>query len=242
MPTPRPTVVVCAGDSITHGFMSANYVRQLAVRLEQHHMRVVNAGVNGDLAYNLLTRLDEIIACRPDVVTVLSGTNDCASGIGPSWENGYVKQQRLPQAPSLAWYRSTLGHVVTRLQEQTSARLALLEIPMLGEDLHSSENERVGQYNEAVHMVADAAEVPVLPLHARLRASLPEGHQAPVFDGTKRLMGRALGRHLFLRQSYDAISAGYGLALLTDHVHLNDRAATVVADLVEEFVLGGTAG
>ena len=49
-------------------------------------------------------------------------------------------------------------------------------------------------------------------------------------------MGWALVRRLVLRQSWDEISRAHGLALLTDHLHLNDRAAAVVADLVADWL------
>ena len=38
--------------------------------------RFLNHGVNGDLAWNGLQRLDRVIAERPDFVTILIGTND----------------------------------------------------------------------------------------------------------------------------------------------------------------------
>jgi lysophospholipase L1-like esterase len=45
-------------------------------------------------------------------------------------------------------------------------------------------------------------------------------------------MGSALVRRLVLRRSWNEVSEAHGLALLTDHLHLNDRAAAVLADLI----------
>ena len=59
--TTTRTLVVCAGDSITHGVVSANYVEMLERRFAADGYEFVNAGINGQLAYNLLQRLDE---CR----------------------------------------------------------------------------------------------------------------------------------------------------------------------------------
>ncbi|MGY4857374.1 SGNH/GDSL hydrolase family protein [Cryobacterium sp. AP23] len=75
------TVVVCAGDSITHGFMSASCLSLLQDRLGADGYEFVNAGINSDLAWNLLQRLDAIIACQLEVVTILIGTNDVAAHI-----------------------------------------------------------------------------------------------------------------------------------------------------------------
>jgi acetyl esterase/lipase len=231
-------VVVCAGDSITHGVMSANYVAMLDERLRPAGYRVVNAGVSGDLAYNLEERLDDIVACDPDVVTILVGTNDVAAHIDESWRDGYMKQKRLPQYPTVDWYGEMLEQIVRRLRSETHARLAILDLPPLGEDLDSSHNERVGRFNERIRQVARATNAPVLPLHDRLVAALPSGHRPPPFDGSKRLMGTALVQRLVLRRTYDRIADGHGLTLLIDNVHLDDRAASIVTDLIEDFVAG----
>ena len=227
--------MVCAGDSITNGLMSANYVSMLQHDLGWSY-EVVNAGVNGELAWNLLQRLDDIIACQPDVVTVLIGTNDAAAHVDESWRADYVKRQHLPQPPTLDWYRESLEQIVTRLRNETRATVALLEIPMLGEDLDSVHNQRVDQYNAAIHAVGARAGVPVLDVHERLVAALPDGRRSPRFDGSKRLMGAAFLQRLLFRRTYDEISERHGMALLTDHVHLNERAAAVVADAIGELV------
>jgi acyl-CoA thioesterase-1 len=230
------TVIVCAGDSITHGLMSANYVRLLDRRFRNWDCTVVNAGVGGDLAYNLLKRLDAVVACEPDVVTVLIGTNDVAAHVSDAWRDEYLRRQDLPQEPTLRWYEATLEEILERLQSETTAHIACLDLPMLGEDLDSLHNQRVCSYNDAIRRVCDRKGVPVLPLHERLTASRTEVHHAPQFDGSKRLMVRALLQRVVLRRSYDAISASHGFELLTDHVHLNDSAATIVADVIERYV------
>ena len=49
-------------------------------------------------------------------------------------------------------------------------------------------------------------------------------------------MIRASLSHNWLHRPWDRISAANGLAALTDHVHLNDRAAALAADLVADFI------
>jgi hypothetical protein len=48
--------VICAGDSLTHGVVSFDYVGALRKRLGTE-TEVLNAGLNGDLAFNLGERL-----------------------------------------------------------------------------------------------------------------------------------------------------------------------------------------
>jgi hypothetical protein len=43
---------------------------------------------------------------------------------------------------------------------------------------------------------------------------------------------KASFKHMVLRRSWDSIAADHGLVVLTDHLHLADRAADVVADLI----------
>jgi lysophospholipase L1-like esterase len=231
------TVVVCAGDSITHGLVSANYVTKLDDRLRGRGYAFVNAGVTSDLAWNLGQRLDEIVACQPDVVTILIGTNDAAAQIDASWRRGYVKAQHLPQDPSLPWFAEELEAIVRRLRADTTARIALLTIPPLGEDLDSRHNALVAQVNGLIDAVGTAQGVPVLLLHDRLVEALPASRPFAEFDGTKRLIYRSLFQHFVLRRSWDEIVRRHGRTLLTDDLHLGDTAAQIVARVLEDHLL-----
>ena len=234
-PTTR-TLVVCAGDSITHGVVSANYVEMLEQRFAADGYEFVNAGVNGILAYNLLQRLDAVIACRPDVVTVLIGTNDVNATFSQEWEDSYRKEQKLPEKPTLAWYRLSVERIIDRLQAETDAQIVILDLPMLGEDLASDMNRRVADYNAVLRAIAIDKGVPCLPLRERLGALLPPNHTPPPYEGKKGPVLRAWIKHFMQRISWDAVSADHGLALLTDHIHLNNRAAAVVAALIGDFL------
>lgn len=230
------TLVVCAGDSITHGVVSANYVEMLAGRFAADGHEFVNAGINGNLAHNLLQRLDDVVACRPDVVTVLIGTNDVNATLSQEWEDTYRKEQKLPEKPTLAWYRLNVECIIDRLQAETDAQIALLDLPMLGENLASVTNQRVAEYNAALRAVAAEKRVTCLPLNDRLWALLPEDRMPPPYEGKKAPMLRAWIKHFGQRKSWDAVSAEAGLELLVDHIHLNNKAAAVVAALIGEFL------
>ena len=231
------TLVVCAGDSITHGVMSADYLGLLRGRLGGDGYEFVNAGINGNLAWNVLQRLDDVVACRPDAVTLLVGSNDVLATQGPPWEPMYRRQQHIPVTPTRSWYVENLREIIDRLLAETGARLAILDLPPLGEDLDSEINGRVGEYNAALREIATEKGIPVLPLHDRLVALLPADGTPPPFEGRRGLMGSAIFRRLVLRRSWDEIAEAHGLALLTDHLHLNDRAAAVVAELIADWLV-----
>jgi lysophospholipase L1-like esterase len=124
----------------------------------------------------------------------------------------------------------------TAIRAVVSAWIAVLSMPMLGEDLESAINQRVGQYNAALREIASAKSVAYLPLHETLVAGLPAGATPPPYRGRLLPMLTAIFRHLLLRTPWDAISAANGLTFLTDHVHLNERGAAVIADLIGGFL------
>jgi lysophospholipase L1-like esterase len=158
---PAGRVVACLGDSITQGQLSANWVDQLQREHPGDGLTFVNAGVNGDLAWNVRQRLDPVVSLRPDVAVLLIGTNDITVAAGP---------------PSLGWYEEDVAGILDRLRQETSARIAAIEIPPAGEDLSSARNQQTMLYNAALHRLAAQRAVPVLPLFSRLAALLPGAH------------------------------------------------------------------
>jgi lysophospholipase L1-like esterase len=233
-------LVACVGDSITQGSVSANYVDLLARRTTSSEFEFVNAGVNGNLAWNVLQRLDAVIARRPDVVTLLIGTNDVNATLNEKWQGRYRKEQRLPVRASLAWYLESVAAILDRLAAESTALVLVVQIPMLGEDLTSTLNQRIDEYNAALHEICAERGLPCLPLHDRLVALMPPGHVPPAYTGDRMLIVKSLVGHSLLRRSWDEVSRRNGLTVLTDHIHLNDRAAVALADLIDD-ALGGTS-
>ncbi|MFC4242980.1 SGNH/GDSL hydrolase family protein [Gryllotalpicola reticulitermitis] len=234
-------VVVCLGDSLTDGVMSAPYVPYLEREFGPDGYAFVNAGISGDLAYNVLQRLDDVIACRPDVVVIACGANDAAAHISEEWTQWYLKAKHAPQRPTIEWYEATLTEIVKRLRAETSARLALLELPPFTEELDGVVNERVRRYNDIVRTVGDATGTPVIPLYDAMAAQIPADFAPPVFDGSRRHMGRALRDHYLFRRSWDTISRRNGFVLHTDFAHMNTRGARIIAAQIGAFLHSNAA-
>jgi lysophospholipase L1-like esterase len=229
-------LIVCAGDSITHGIVSANYVEMLREQFKDNDYEFVNAGINGNLAWNVLQRLDDIIACQPDVVTLLVGTNDVNMTFNEEWEDMYRKQQKITEKPSLAGYCRHVESIIEQLQSETDAQLAILSLPMLGEDLDSEMNQKITDYNAALQVIAEEKGIQCLPLHQNLVALISQDHLPPAYNGKLDLMMRAIFQHYVLRKSWDAISRDNQLDVLTDHIHINDKAAGVIAKLIGDIL------
>lgn len=236
---PGEQVVVCLGASITHGRLSASWVELLAQRLRPRGFRLVNAGINGDLAYNARRRLPDVIACQPDAVVVLVGTNDVLAGYSPRGEARY-RSKALPTRPTIAWYRENLQGIVSELKQRTRARIALCALPMLGEDLSAPINQRLREYNTVVREVTEQEQVTFVPVYdvlaQELAAHRPSGGHGFNPDGLWPLIKAMLLRFV-LGWSWGRIAASNGYLLLTDGIHLDDRAAARLADLVEGFLL-----
>jgi lysophospholipase L1-like esterase len=230
--------VVCVGDSLTRGQVSVDYVTMLAARDIGRSVRFTNAGVNGDLAFNVLERLGSVIEMRPDAVTVLIGTNDANASLSEKNIRMMTRMKRLPRRPTSDWFHDNLTRIVEQLTKETSARLALLSIPVLGEELGSESVRRSADYSAVIKEVAEAHDVAYLPLHERQLAHLTAGGFTPGigFRDGRILSATAAIQHFVLRRSFDSISARRGLQLTTDLIHQNTRGATMIADHIEHFL------
>ena len=232
-------VVICIGDSLTHGRVSYNYVDELSRRHLNGAWRFVNAGINSELAYNVLLRIDEIIALRPDYVTVLIGSNDVLASLDEESSRRFIKKWNLPQKPTKEWFRKNLTEIVARLQKETRAEIALLSLPPVTEDTHHTGYKRAREYSDTIRKIADERQLAYLPLNEKLDRAIREKAPGrdPVFIGPERtLMYKAIVRHYLLGQSWNRISEKNGFLFLTDFIHLNAKGATVAADLIDGFI------
>lgn len=231
-------VVVCLGASIVHGRVSVDFVDLLRQRFSGQGLAFVNAGVNGDLAYNALQRLDSVVACNPDAVVILVGTNDVQCSLSDRIRKLATRGKHLPVPPSIGWYKSTFDEILTQLAQRTHAVVAVSQLPVLGEDLTSLPNTRTCEFNDVLRQVAAAHGAGYFPLHERQAEILiaEGGASGPVYtESFGPVMGAAL-RHFLLGQSLDEISRRNGLRLTTDRIHLNSRSAGIVVEFVAEFL------
>ncbi|MFW9843511.1 MAG: SGNH/GDSL hydrolase family protein [Candidatus Thorarchaeota archaeon] len=231
-------VVVLAGDSITHGQIGENYVSLLKRRLDQSQFSLVNAGVNGELAWNLLQRVDEIIACEPDYVAIMIGTNDASAATSIKEAEDCVERVDLPQMPDEHWFRECLQEFVTRLQNETTANIALLSIPPIGEVIDHPAFRISYEFIKSIQEVANTTGVAYLPLHEKMLLYLKEypGNPAYPIEKTKVGMLIACAKRYLLRKEWNDIGKEAGFQLHIDYLHLNTTGAIIVADLIEGFV------
>jgi lysophospholipase L1-like esterase len=230
-------LIVCLGDSLTHGNASFDYVGELARRLEPWGYTVVNAGLNSDLAYNVVERLDPVLAIDPAYVLLLVGTNDVRGIESERAAQRYVKRQSLPQSPDEAFFESNYRRILERLRDESRARVITMTIPVLGERGDEPINAVLGKANAFVQQISADFGHRCLPLNAELKRHLPTDSdlQRPVYDAnsSERLVLRAVLQHHLLGWSWDRIADANGMLLLTDMIHLSEQGGRLLVDLVE---------
>jgi lysophospholipase L1-like esterase len=233
--------VVCAGDSLTQATMSFDYVGALRERMGAlaGQVRVLNAGVNGDLAFNLAQRLDAIIAADPDDVVIMIGTNDVCGA-----QNAFVARlqrrlKKLPELASLSFFERELSNVLQELSTRTHARLFVVTPPLLGEDLEHGVHGRLLVYVAAIERLAAAHGARVLLFHdVMARALQASGHAArPGFHlgAVETLWGALVPLQRFLLgMSFDQIAKRNGLWGSPDLIHLNETAGELLVNLIAD--------
>lgn len=247
----RAKVVVCLGDSLTHGNASFDYVHALASRLEPEGHTVLNAGINGDLAWNVLQRVDAVTRGEPAYVVLLVGTND-ARACESEWAAAkYVKQKKLPQTPDEAFFEDSYRALLDALAESDCTRTLVVTLPPLGERRGEPVDEIVSRFNRFIAAEGQARSLPCLDLHAALQATLDAAwaddadarERAPEYGArsSQRMVVRSVLLHYLLGWSWDRITRHDDMQLLPDMIHLNETAGAVLVDLVEQGIRAETA-
>ena len=154
--------IVTLGDSITKGVrLGVREDQTFAALLERSlsaqglAIEVVNAGIGGERTDQALKRLDEIIALKPHLVTIMYGTNDSAVDRGK-------KSSRL----SSAKYRANLVQIVNRLKAAGIAPVLMTE-PCMGDaqrlnGVDEHPNVSLAKFTNHCRRVAGELDVPLV--------------------------------------------------------------------------------
>lgn len=234
-PSDKETIVFF-GDSLTHGTLGYNFVDDLAQRPAFSQIRLINAGLNASLAYNLRARLPQVLPCAAKKVFVLIGTNDANGSLDDDKAQFYIKRMKLPQTPTLEWFESNLTNVVQSLS--AGARVYVSSVPPIGEVLSSRANVRVRLYNSSIRRIASESGAVYVPFYETLVTRLLADSQPPkdICESRYYFELGVLMRYVF-RMEWNSISDTLGLNTLVDCVHLNERGGRVLADVAQEALL-----
>jgi lysophospholipase L1-like esterase len=228
--------IVFIGDSLTHANISTSYIEMLKDCLGEKDYYYINAGINGELAYNVLQRLHDVIACKPDIITILIGTNDALIELDLSESRQNKHRSKLPQKPTIDWYAENLERIVSKLKEQTQGRIALSSIPPIGEKLTGKCYEKVKDYTRVIKEIADKKELVYLPVFEKLVEEIKKKQKSSKYECAEPLMIKAISKFFFFGASLDEISESNNFIVLTDQIHLNTKGATIIAELMKDFI------
>jgi lysophospholipase L1-like esterase len=217
--------VVCFGDSITRGQVSASYVDLLSADPTLRDFRFINAGVNSDLTLNLLRRVKRVAALKPDIVTILVGTN-------------FWLAKGMYYQPDLLYSTDNLTKVIHYLKQHTHAAIALASIPPLGEALDSRPMHLVRRYNAAWQKIVVDEKIDYLPVFERMTTRLAalNGNARRMYNGSVFLTAEFVARHLLAGESFERYSERKGFNLFTDGVHMNPRGAALIAEQIAGYL------
>lgn len=232
-PTDRP-VLVCLGDSITQGGLGADWVDGVRQHLSDTAF-VVNAGVGGQITWDLRQRLDAVARCRPSAIVLMTGSNDAVGALGGRWASFYERGR--PRAPSQPWFAEEYRALVDELRAITP-RVLCLTLPPLGEDPTTKAAAMVRGHNALIRECAAQRGVDLIDVNAALLEIAEQdtnATQVPFLSGVPQFMAWALGsnlRHRIFGQAWNAIGHSRGLAISTDTIHPNERAASLLVNRV----------
>jgi lysophospholipase L1-like esterase len=233
-------VLVCFGDSNTHGNVSYNWVNDLSSQLPDY--QIFNAGINSDLTYTLLRRIDDVAACNPDFITILIGTNDVNSTMGIKMEKRYQQLGRIDKdiSPNFEAFKKNYIEIIHQLKTKTKAKIAIMSLPVMGEDLTHEANLRADKYSDFIKQLAKSEQVSYLPVREKQKEFLlknpkPLKHS---FEETYKLLNFSVISYYLLGKTWDEITTKHGFQLTPDNLHQNSIAGGMIRDLViEEFKL-----
>jgi lysophospholipase L1-like esterase len=232
-------VVACLGESLTKGEVSYDWVADLQSRPQNASIRFVNLGVGGDHSYNALKRLTQVIQYHPDKVVVLIGGGDAICMVSATRERVFRIWKRLPQKHSLKWFGENVRQIVSQLKNETTARVALCSLPLIGEDPDSEVNRHIREFSMTIQQIANEEKVSYIPFFERMHEQVVAS-PGPAFE-SNFLFGflsecRAAFELFVLHKSLDEVGRRGGWRFHVDGIHLNSRAGKILADLVQEFV------
>ena len=236
-------IVACLGSSSTAGRGQAfDWIGELKRRPRNQSVRFYNFGVGGDLAYNALERLPEMVACGPDKVVVWIGGNDVLALVSPKMQRFSRLSKHLPRAPSPEWFRENIEKIAHRLKAETRASVALCSLPPIGEDpeagdpFQSELNRRIEEYSAIIREVAEQMSCAYLGIYEAMLAQIRVSPGRALTSFRFLPLYRDAFRVLVLKKSPDEVARINGWRFHTDGVHLNSRGAMFAAEIVQEFI------
>jgi lysophospholipase L1-like esterase len=220
------------GDSITTGKPGVNFVDPFKDKFPQHEF--LNYGKGGDTVTSLLERLQQMrIPQDIDVMILMIGINDVY--VKTAWWQPLVKRQMKQTwtknaSEFKAGYEALLDFILP-----LTTHLLVLSPTVVGEKVHNRFNRRLEQYSELIPGLCSNPKITYFDLHERFKDMLDNQRTAVYIQRSILRLKKDLDT-LLTSEEVDDRSDARGLMLTLDGVHLNSKGASVVHQVMEEYL------
>jgi lysophospholipase L1-like esterase len=220
------------GDSITTGKPGVNFVDPFKDKYPQHEF--LNYGKGGDTVTSLLERLQQMrIPQDIDVMILMIGINDVY--VKTAWWQPllkrHMKQSWTKNASEFkAGYEALLDFILP-----LTKHLLVLSPTVVGEKVHNRFNRRLEQYSELIPSLCNDPKIMYFDLHERFKDLLDNQRTAVYIQKSILRLKKDLDT-LSTSEDVDDMSEERGLMLTLDGVHLNSKGASVVHQIIDEYL------
>jgi lysophospholipase L1-like esterase len=235
----KKMIVACLGESLTKGEVSYNWIFDLQSRTENYSTHFVNLGVGGDHSYNALQRLPQVIQCCPDKVVVLIGAGDVLCTLSAARDHIFRIWKHLPQKHSLKWFDENMRQIVSKLKNETKAKIGICSLPLAGENPESEVNKRMREYSMIIRQITQEENISYLPFNERMHEQIVASPGRTfisnfLYDFLSQC--KAAFKILILHRKLDEVGKQNRWHFHVDGVHLNSNSGKILANLVQDFI------
>lgn len=263
----RKTTLLCLGDSLTHGTVSADpsghIPNELSKALGLNHdvtgqrlfydpIWVVNAAQNSITSHTILReRLKyTVLTTDPDYVLIMIGTNDVMAMYKDKFTKRMVKINKLTEMPSLEVFEKNLRGILDGLHKLSPmTKVGVATLPPLGQDLKSKANQLIRQANDVImNVVGNAPQgtrAAVVSVYQRFESAMEKESKLAKGTNVDNYFFNMVWMACFVHVppfgiTWNAVSSLVGNKYTTDGLHLNERGRDlVVAAVVDWLVQAG---
>lgn len=226
-------IFIAFGDSLSQGNMSANWVDIL--KIKRPDLQFLNAGMNADLTYTLLTRIDDVIAAQPHYISLIIGSNDVMATLTPARMKRYYGLGKITEDATYEGFIANWREIISQLKTQTTAKIIVASLPPITEDFTWYGNKKAEEYSLKIKEMAEEFDLIYLPFREKLKENMPEkSDQIVDFENSENIMRKVAIQRLVLKYSWNEIAKARKAKYMTDNIHLNDDAAEILADMINE--------
>lgn len=241
-------MIPCFGDSLTAGTIGIGFSAHLTHNAQAFTPR----GINGDTLRGITARAEQYLMRRKTAslegFIIEAGNNDlllpAMAAVSPAWKQAVealiredcepISEQRI----FLETYAKRLKSIMT-LAEISPARIGIMSLPPLGENLSTSLNRKRMQFNSSIAALTAELGLSFIDIAKPLEEEIYlHGKAKPFFPGEAApgLFERDAVETGNSPERLEELSEKRNLVVTTDGLHFNERGSTIAAEPVDLFL------